>query len=267
MVPIIKNRIQLFQFSNLAGCGDLIHFTTTRKGGVSSYNYHSFNLGFNSGDNPESVMQNRTVLCNTLGIKAHEMIFPKQTHSATIKVIGADYLAKDENARKILLSGTDAVITGLTGVCIGVKTADCVPVLLFDQKKKVIAAVHAGWRGTVQQITSLTVKKMISEFNSDPGDIIAAIGPSISPEVYEVGVDVWSKFDPAYLKLNGSLSGDKKLLNLWKANQDQLIDAGIPVNHIELSGLCTFSNPESFFSARRDGAKTGRMATGIMLFE
>lgn len=191
MITIIKNGITLLQFSNLSGFKDLFHFTTTRQGGESIENYSSFNLGFNSGDNKEHVMQNRAILRNTLDINANDIIFPKQTHSAAIKTIGIGYLNAEEN----FLSETDAVITDLRGVCIGVKTADCVPVLLFDQKKKVIAAVHAGWRGTVQQIAHLTVKRMISEFNSDPGDIIAGIGPSISPDVYEVGPEVWSQFD------------------------------------------------------------------------
>lgn len=266
MTGTIKNNIQLLQFSNLSCFTDLVHFTTTRGGGNSIDKYSSFNLGYNSGDIEVSVLQNRDRLCNTLDINQNQLIFPKQTHSATIKTIGTNYLNAEENERKIFLSETDAIITDLKGVCICVKTADCVPVLLYDQKKKVIAAIHAGWRGTVQRITYLSVIRMISEFNSDPSDIIAGIGPSISPEVYEVGPEVWSQFDSLYIKSNGSLSTDKRFLDLWKANQDQLIGAGISADQIELAGLCTFSNPDTFFSARRDGVKTGRMATGIMLF-
>jgi YfiH family protein len=204
-------------------------------------------------------------LCNILEIKPDLIIFPKQIHSAKIKIIGNDYFDFGEHEKKNFLSETDVVITNLKGICIGIKTADCVAVLLFDQKRKVIAAIHAGWRGSVQNITSLTVKRMFSDFNSDPADIIAGIGPSISPAVYEVGSEVWSQFDQRYIQPNVSLSGDKRLLNLWKANRDQLIQVGIPTENIELAGLCTYSNPETFFSARRDGAKTGRMATGIML--
>ena len=256
----------MLQFSNLSGFTDLMHFTTTREGGESSENYSSLNLGFNSGDKEENVYQNRTTLCNALEINQKQIIFPKQTHSATIKTICADFFDSEENEKKAFLSETDAIVTDLKGVCIGIKTADCVPVLLFDQKKKVIAAIHAGWRGTVQHITYLAVKRMIFEFKSDPGDIIAGIGPSISPDVYEVGTEVWAQFDPLYYRSNGSESNDKRLLDLWKANRDQLIGAGVPVNQIELAELCTFSNPNTFFSARRDGAKTGRMASGILLF-
>jgi polyphenol oxidase len=266
MISIIKNGIPLLQFSNLSAFKELFHFTTTREGGESIDNYASLYLGFNSGDNPGNVHQNRDTLCKALEINQNEIIFPKQTHSATIKTIYADFLRSDENEKKTFLSETDAIITDLKGVCIGVKTADCVPVILFDQKQKVIAAIHAGWRGTVQKITYLTVKQMISEFNSDPNDIVAGIGPSISPEVYEVGTEVWSQFDAPYYQLNGLLSSNKRLLDLWKANLDQLTEVGVPAKQIELAKMCTYSNPGTFYSARRDGAKTGRMATGIMLF-
>jgi polyphenol oxidase len=267
MITIVKNEIPLLQFSNLTSLSGIFHFVTTRKGGVSIGPYGSLNLGFNSGDNPENVLKNRIILCKTLDIKSDHLIFPKQTHSAIVKIIDHHFLHAGEIERKAFLTETDAVITDLKGIYIAIKTADCQPILLFDQKRKVIAAVHAGWRGTVKCIALKAVKLMISEFNSDPADIIAGIGPSISPAVYEVGSEVWSQFDQQYLQPNGSLSGDKRLLDLWKANQDQLKEAGVPANQIELAGLCTYSNPESFFSARRDGVKTGRMATGIMLTE
>jgi YfiH family protein len=267
MIPTIKNGIPLLQFSNLSAFKDLFQFTTIREGGISSDNYRSFNLGFNSGDKAERVAQNRSVLCSALEINQKQIIFPKQTHSSTIKTIYADFLDSDEYEKKIFLSETDAIVTELKGICIGIKTADCVPILLFDQKKKVIAAIHAGWRGTVQKITHLTVKRMISEFNTDPIDIFAGIGPSISPEVYEVGAEVWSQFNSQYYQPNGSGSSGKRLLDLWKANCDQLVGADVPVNQIEVAGLCTFSNSSIFFSARRDGLKTGRMATGIMLLK
>ncbi len=265
MITQIKNRISLLQFSNLSGFQDLFHFITTRKGGVSIGKYNSFNLGFNSGDNPENVLQNRSILCRTINIETDQIIFPKQTHSATIKIIGQDYLKADEHEKKAFLMETDAVITNIQGICLGAKTADCVPILLYDSKNKVISAVHAGWRGTLKGILSETIQLMISEFGSDPSEIIAGIGPSISPEVYEVGKDVWIHFDKKYLQFVPNNSDDKCFLDLWKANRDQLNESGVPEEQTELAGLCTYSNPETFFSARRDGPKTGRMATGIIL--
>lgn len=265
MITLIKNGIPLLQFSNLSGFQGLFHFVTTREGGVSTGKYSSFNLGFNSDDNPEQVLRNRSILCEAINIKPDQIIFPKQTHSPTVKIIRREYLKSDELEKKAFLMETDAVITNTLGVCLGIKTADCVPILLYDSKNKVIAAVHAGWRGTLKGILTKTIKSMISEFNTAPTDIIAGIGPSISPGVYEVGQEVWSQFDPQYIHMNDNISGDKRLLDLWKANHDQLTRAGISANQVEIAEICTYSNPYTFFSARRDGPKTGRMASGIML--
>jgi len=264
MTGVLINNLQLFQFENLAESHDIFHFSTTRKGGVSSGRYSSFNLGFNSGDNPDEVKENRDILSDSLNISATKLIFPKQVHSANIKVLEEGFAQLPEEKRKEILKDTDALITNVKGLCVAIKTADCVPVLLYDRNKKIVAAIHAGWRGTAQSITSLTVKKMILEAGSDPSDILAGIGPSISPAVYEVGKEVWDQFNHDFCHENGT-GHNKKLLNLWKANFIQLTQSGIPEKNIELAELCTYSNPSLFFSARRDGAKTGRMATGIML--
>ncbi len=265
MIAFTKNNIPLLRFSNLSRFTEILHFVTTRDGGVSTGNYCSLNLGSNSGDHPSNVLQNQNILCKTLHIEPDQLIFPKQTHSETVKVIRQEFIEAGEHERKIFLMETDAIITNLQGVCIGIKTADCVPILLFDPKNKVVAAIHAGWRGTLKGIVLKAVKSMISEFNSDPIEIIAGIGPSISPAVYEVGEDVWVHFDKKYLQPAHDKKNNKCFLDLWKANHDQLTQAGIPEEQIELAELCTYSNPEKFFSARRDGPNTGRIATGIML--
>ncbi len=265
MFTIIKNDIPLLRFSNLSGFPELFHFVTTRQGGVSTGNYSTFNLGTNSGDHSDNVFQNRNILCKTLNIETDQLIFPKQNHSANVKVIKREFLKADEQEKKVFLKETDAVVTNIQGVCLGIKTADCVPVLLFDSINKVIAAVHAGWRSTLKGIILKAVHSMVSEFSSDSSEIIAGIGPSISPAVYEVGQEVYSRFDKKYLKPVHNNPPNKRFLDLWQANHDQLTQAGIPEKHIELAGLCTYSNPEFFFSARRDGPNTGGMATGIML--
>lgn len=265
MITLVKNNLPLLRFSNLSGFTELFHFVTTREGGVSSGYYSTLNLGANSDDNPDNVLQNRKILCEAINIDQCQLIFPNQTHSATVKIIRAELLKADEQEKKGVLMETDAVITNIPGACLGIKTADCVPVLLFDSKNKVIAAVHAGWLGTLKGILLKAVQSMISGFNSDPKGIFAAIGPSISPDIYEVGEEVWSRFDKKYLLPDFNSPDNKCFLDLWKANQDQLTQSGIPDEQIEIAGLCTYSNPELFFSARRDGPKTGRMATNIML--
>ena len=255
----------VLQFANLGKFSELLHFSTTRVGGSSTGNYSSLNLGFNSGDYPRNVIANQLLLSEVLDIDPMRMIFPKQTHTATIKTITSDFLGLDKASQKYFLNETDALITNLKGISIVVKTADCVPVLLFDSKQKVIAAVHAGWRGTVQNILLKTIQKMAEEFGSEQSDILAGIGPSISPEVYEVGEEVWKQFDPEFYRATNPAKPDKRLLDLWSANFHQLIMAGVPAHQIEIAGICTFSDPDRFFSARRDGIKTGRMATGIMI--
>ena len=145
--------------------------------------------------------------------------------------------------------------------------ADCVPVLLYDRVKHVIAAVHAGWRGTVQNIVTETIKAMQHRFTCRPENILAAIGPSISSKNYEVDQPVYDAFSKNFHYFNKLFSPGKKSgkyqLNLWKANQLQLLSAGLKASHIELANICTFENNNHFFSARKNDS--GRFATGIML--
>jgi YfiH family protein len=265
MISVALNKLSVLQFANLSEFPELLHFSTIRMDGCSVDNYSSLNLGFNSGDLPGNVIENRNILCVALGIYPDKLVFPKQTHTATSKTISADFFDLDIEEKKHFLNETDAVITNLKGVCIAIKTADCVPVLLFDRKRKVVAAVHAGWRGTVQDIVSITIHKMVEVFGSAPGDLFAGIGPSISPKVYEVGEEVWNKFSPEFYQPTNPAKVDKRLINLWNANYHQLIKAGVPADQIEVARICTFSDTDRFFSARRDGLKTGRMATGIMI--
>ncbi|MCX6237825.1 MAG: peptidoglycan editing factor PgeF [Bacteroidia bacterium] len=265
MISVVKKELSVLQFANLSGFSELLHFSTTRVGGFSTNNYSSLNLGFNSGDLPENVVGNRIKLCVVNGINPDRLVFPKQTHTATVKTITSLFFNLDKEDQKRFLNETDAVITDLQGVCIAVKTADCVPILLFDPKQKVVAAVHAGWRGTVQNIVSMTIHKMVEEFGCEPSSLFAGIGPSISPEIYEVGEEVWKQFTPEFYHSTNPAKADKRLLDLWSANYQQMVFSGVPVTHIEVARICTWSDPVRFFSARRDGVRTGRMATGIML--
>lgn len=265
MISVVKNKLPILHFSNLNKFSELFHFSTTRVGGSSTGNYHALNMGFNSGDLAGNVIANRNTLCAALEINPDRLIFPKQTHTASCKTITAEFFNLDKEEKKHFLNETDAVITNLKGVCVAIKTADCVPVLLYDPKRKVVAAVHAGWRGTVQNIVIMTIQKMMKDFGTNPSDLIAGIGPSISPEVYEVGEEVWKQFEPHFCLPTNPPKPDKRLLDLWKANLYQLIISGVPPEHVEVARICTLSDPDRFFSARRDGIKTGRMAMGIMI--
>jgi len=149
----------------------------------------------------------------------------------------------------------DALVTDLPRLAISIRTADCYPILLADSKKRAVAAIHAGWRGTAAQIVRKTLEKMESEFGTSPGDIYAAIGPGIGVCCYEVGADVSCRF---------GLEG-KTHLDLASENRKQLEAAGVPLQNIEALGVCTFCDAERFFSYRREKDKAGRMTSFIRI--
>lgn len=211
----------------------------------------------NPGRKPE---KNRHKLAGILGISFEQLVFPRQTHTSSVAEIYG--LPEAE------LEETDALVTNKPGICLCVQTADCVPILLFDPKHNAVSAIHAGWRGTVNNIAGETVQKLNTSFHSLPEDIIAVIGPSIGPEIYEVGnevVEAVQKNIPCAEKTLHINASGKCHFNLWEANRQILLDCGLIPENMEVLGECTFQLNEKYFSARRDGIKTGRLVSGIML--
>lgn len=256
----------LLQFESLNVYDSLLHFSTTIDGGVSSGNYTSFNLGMNSGDDPQNVVENRDRLADMLHLPSDKLIFPYQTHGNSVCIIDKEFISKDQDEQKRLLNGIDALITNEIGVCIGVGTADCVPILIFDPKNKVLGAVHAGWRGTVAKLVSKTVEVMVSEFKSKASELIVGIGPSISADCFQVGDEVVDAFVHAGFLVDDigyyDFDTNKFHVDLWHANEVLLTDSGVRYDNIEVAGLCTYSLPDKFFSARRQGIESGRLITG-----
>lgn len=246
---------------------EIAHFCTNREGGVSMGNYASFNLSPFCGDAPESFLQNQQILCDQLGINLENLILPYQNHGTEVREIDEAYFHLSKAEKLQYLNGIDALYTNLPGICIGVTTADCVPLLFYDPVKQVVAAAHAGWRGTCGQIAEKTIRRLVEVYKSSVKDILVVIGPSISSEVYEVGVDVIDSFKVAAFDVSNICEQREGsfFLDLWKANQKSLEKAGVPAENIEIAGLCTFTNPDRFFSARRLGIKSGRMLSGIMI--
>jgi YfiH family protein len=162
----------------------------------------------------------------------------------------------------------DGLTTDRPGILINVSTADCVPVLLLDPVRKAVSALHAGWRGTVLNISAKAVELMRLHYGSDPADLLAGIGPSIGPCCYEVGNDVWEQIEKGYF-YGGEVvlreENQKAMLDLVQLNRLQLIEAGIPSGHITFSGLCTSCLPSLFYSFRRDQKRLGTMTSGIMI--
>ena len=256
MRKMIQGRLSVFKFESFRKYKDIAHFITTREGWISG-NRPRF-----TGDQEADYSGFRKELAVSCESKGTKFIFPRQTHSDRVAVVNS-------GTETTTIADTDALITNEPGSFICVQTADCVPILLFDPQKKVVAAIHAGWRGTVSKIAQKTIQQMTEKFCCQPTDIVAGIGPSIHMHAYEVGPEVVEAVDanfsnsPALLK--PSLNEGRAYFDLWEANQTVLIESGIPEENIEVMGLCSFEHADLFYSARRDGADTGRMVSGIRL--
>jgi YfiH family protein len=257
----------LLTYANLnRHSAEIRHFSSTRKDGVSTGEFATFNLGNYTDDLRDNIETNRQALCAELQIGRDNLITVHQTHSASVKIIDEAVLSLPPSQRTEALYSHDAMICRIPGICIAVNTADCVPVLLFDPETKTVAAIHSGWKSTVQNITQATIGILTKQFGSNPAGLVAAIGPCIGGKVYEVGTDLYERFEtegfdmPALFapKANG-----KYLFDIRKAVAGQLRSAG--VSDIEVSSHCTYSEPELFFSARRQSIHSGRMLSGIMI--
>jgi len=262
-----SEQLKVISYQLLDKQKEIAHFCTSREGGVSVGNYASFNMSPFVGDNPQHFENNKSVLCKNLGIEPDRLIIPYQTHGTEIREIDEAFLLLTDNEKANHLNGVDALFTKLPKTCIGVTTADCVPLLFFDPIKKAVATAHAGWRGTCAVIAKKTANKLIENFDCKPENILVTIGPSISARVYEVGKDVVEQFEQAgfYISEIVEIRNNSFFLDLWKANEQVLKEVGILPGHIEIAGICTFTEHEKFFSARRLGIKSGRMLSGIMI--
>lgn len=252
---------RMLEYELMKSYSNISCFSTTRHGGYSEGAYASFNCTHYCGDLLENVDKNKRLLASLLSQSPQALIIPHQTHSTNVKVISSNF-------EEGVLEGVDALVTNVPGLCLCVSTADCIPVLLFDKKKLVVAAVHAGWRGTVGGIVRKTVKVMNECFGTDSRDVLACIGPGISQEAFEVGDEVYVAFEEAGFQMDRiARRYEKWHLDLWEANRFQLLEQGIQTESIEVSGICTYSHCEDFFSARRLGIHSGRILSGIMLHQ
>lgn len=243
-------------------------FSTTRHGGCGEGRYGEFNINPYCGDDVASVAKNKAALANALGISDDRIILPHQTHGVEIRHIAYDFLALPESVRKMVLEGVDGVMTDVAGVCVGVSTADCIPILLYDKVHHAVCSVHAGWRGTVARIAGRAVAAMVAHYHTEPSDLKAVIGPGISVDAFEVGDEVYERFASAGFNMDAiSQRRSKWHINLLECNRRQLAETGIRESKISVSGICTYSNIDDYFSARRLGVNSGRIYTAIMLKE
>ena len=236
---------------------------STRGGGVSPFPENSLNLAGFDEDTAENINENRQRFLAVFN-GGFRLATVWQMHGETIKVVrtAADVETSGERA--------DAIISNLPGVLAGVKTADCVPVLIGDPASNAFAAVHAGWRGTVSSIAAKAVAQIAETFGSDPADLICAIGPAATGRNYEVGQDVIEAFRENFGDASGQYFAPTRdghaLVDLHRANRDQLIAAGVAADNIHIAPFCTMERPDLFFSYRlekRKFGKTGRLLSVI----
>lgn len=245
---------------------DVVAFSTTRHGGCSKGKYAEFNINPYCGDNEDAIIQNRKSLCRLLDIDNDRLIMPHQVHLDKSAHIDESFFLLPKEEKRHILEGVDAVMTNLDDVCIGVSTADCIPILVYDMRTHVVAAIHAGWRGTVQRIVHKTLCDMKDIYGSCPNDMKVQIGPGISVDSFEVGDEVYEEFALAGFNMESiSFRKEKWHINLPECNCQQLIDAGVLPTNISVAGICTFKKSDIFFSARKEGINSGRIYTGIML--
>ena len=289
-----KTKITVLRTRHLSQFSWLVHGFSTRVGGFSrAYGKGDLNLGFTQHDSRAAVERNRAGFLRDLGAvtrrrtagKVAEQLWPivtlRQIHSDIIHCIDA----VPETVGKGPLAG-DGLITATPGLLLAIQTADCIPVIVVDTKRRAVGVFHAGWRGTVKRIVEKGVGEMVRCFGSRPRDMRAAIGPGISGCCYEVGEEVRTKFESQFayatslfrevkesdpvrekyplLFLTARAPGHSELpkkifLDLIAANRQQLIVAGVPKMNVESSGLCTNCHPELLFSYRAEEGKTGRM--------
>jgi YfiH family protein len=250
--------LRYYQFASFDVPG-LKHGIFSRHGGVSPDPYASLNMSVSTGDTLENVRANRERAFRVLGRDTASVADLWQVHSAKVVIADAPRGAREH------LGKADALVTDRPEVTLFLRFADCVPILLYDPRRKAAALVHAGWKGTLLKIPAHTVRVMAERYGCRPGDILAGIGPSIGPCHYEVGPEVaaatrqaFPAADELLLPVNGSLH-----LDLWAANARALREAGVA--QIEISQMCTACRPDEFFSHRANGAKTGRFGALIGL--
>lgn len=248
------------EFEKIPG---FVHGFSTRLGGVSEGIYSSMNLSFTRGDKEEGVRENYNRISAALGFSPEDIVTSDQTHTANVRVITAEDRGNGITKPRPY-TDVDGMITNVPGLVLATFYADCVPLYFADPVHKAVGLSHSGWRGTAAGIGAVTVKELQKHYGTRPEDIYAAVGPSICQDCYEVSEDVILEFqktfsrelwkDIFYRKENG-----KYQLNLWEANRQILLGAGILPEHISMPNLCTCCNPEFLYSHRASQGKRGNL--------
>ena len=248
------NDLEFYTSPNLTNVEFTKHFFSTRIGGISTGAYESLNLGVYTNDADENIQYNLDKIFSSAKMHSNKITYLSQVHSDKFFVVNKD------NYLDVRGQYGDALITSEKGIAIGVFTADCVPLILADTYNKIVAVVHAGWKGTALNIVGKILKYMKSNMETDPRNVVAAVGPSIGPCCFEVGLEVAEKFNFVYEDEN------KLYVDLWKENVKQIADCGVSEERISSSMICTSCNSNTVFSYRKELGNTGRLGTFVEIF-
>ena len=267
----VEKETPFLEYPLLSDTGIVRHGFSTRLGGVSEGCFSSMNLSFGRGDEEEAVRENFRRMASAIQVRCEDMVFSRQTHTTNVRVVteedrGMGFLRPTE------FQDVDGMVTNIPGICLVTFYADCVPLFFVDPVKKAIGLSHSGWRGTAGKIGKETVELMERQFGSDPADILAAIGPSICQECYEVSSDVIEKFQESFVEddweqLFYQKENGKYQLNLWKANEIIFAEAGILREHMAVTNVCTHCNSRILYSHRAAGNQRGSLAGFLALKE
>ena len=264
---ISDTHVTYITFDNLDKTGIVRQAFSTRLGGVSQGEFDSMNLSFARNDDPAAVMENYRRFTAIMDCTPDDVVASHQTHTTNVRRVSSADKGKGVTKEKDY-SDIDGLITDESGVLLACFFADCVPLYFVDPKKQAIGLAHSGWRGTVNRMGARMIEEMNHQFGSNPGDLLVAVGPSICVDCYEVGEDVAGEFQKAFpdtVVLQKGKQEGKYQLDLWKANEQLLLDAGIRKEHLEITDLCTCCNPELLFSHRASHGQRGNLCAFLEL--
>ena len=250
------------RMGSLAGLEGIVHAVTTRHGGVSGGPYATLNLGLHVGDAAEAVLENRRRVCEEVEVELDSLVAGAQVLGNAVARVTAADRGRGAREQASALPDTDALITDSPGVVLAAFSADCPLIAIVEPRRRAIGLAHASRRGTLGQVAARTVRAMARLLGCDPSAMVAAIAPSIGPCCYEVGEEVvedarreLAEADQFFVRRDGRL-----YLDLWAANVEQLVEAGLERERVEPPSVCTRCRSEEFFSYRAAGGPTGRFA-------
>lgn len=264
-----KNGVPYFVFRNLEDTKLVRHGFSTRQGGVSKGYLSEMNLSFTRGDDPENVRENFRRMGRAIGFEPESLVMSQQTHTTNVRLVTEEDRGRGYT-KELGYTDVDGMITNVQGLMLATFYADCVPLFFVDPVHRAVGLSHSGWKGTVNRMGAVTIERMREAFGTKPEHLQAAVGPSICQDCYEVSEDValafkkefWAHADEQliYRKKN-----NKYQLNLWRANEIVLLEAGVDPAHLAVTNVCTCCNPDFLFSHRASGGKRGNLGAFLGL--